>query len=125
MLILFSQIIILLTEEDLKTDMDGNDLDPIEGLKENALSSYGDNRLDAIETLATFGEEAIPALVEITNQSSNEEPQQLARAKIRDINQQSRAYSEASTKSDGDTQNDPTTGKKSNKQELEDNEGNL
>lgn len=61
--------------------------DPVEGLKENALSSYGDNRLDAIETLATFGEDAIPALVEIANESSNEEPQQLARKKIRAINQ--------------------------------------
>lgn len=68
-------------------DMSGNNIDPIDGLKENALSSYGDNRQDAIKTLATFGEEAIPALVEITNQSSNREPQQLARAKIREINQ--------------------------------------
>ena len=61
-------------------------IDPVEGLKENALSSYGENRLDAVETLATFGEDAIPALVEIANHSSNEEPQQLARAKIREIN---------------------------------------
>jgi len=66
--------------------MTENTTDPIEGLKENALSSYGENRLDAIETLATFGKDAIPALVEIANQSSNEEPQQLARKKIRDIN---------------------------------------
>ncbi|WP_251342789.1 hypothetical protein [Haloplanus halophilus] len=66
--------------------MTENTTDPVEGLKENALSSYGANRLDAIETLATFGKDAIPALVEIANQSSNEEPQQLAREKIREIN---------------------------------------
>jgi hypothetical protein len=65
--------------------MTENTTDPVEGLKENALSSYGENRLDAIETLATFGGDAIPALVEIANESSNEEPQQLARKKIREI----------------------------------------
>jgi len=61
--------------------------DAIEGLKKNALSSYGNNRLDAIKTLATFGADAIPALVEVANESSNEEPQQLARKKIRAINE--------------------------------------
>lgn len=66
--------------------MEDTTTDPIEGLKENALTSYGDNRLDAIETLGTFGEDAIPALVEITNESSKQEPQQLARKKIREIN---------------------------------------
>lgn len=66
--------------------MDDTAPDPIEGLKENALTSYGENRLDAIETLSTFGEDAIPALVEITNKSSKQKPQQLAREKIREIN---------------------------------------
>ena len=66
--------------------MDDTGPDPIEGLKENALSSYGENRLDAIETLGTFGEDAIPALVEMTNKSSKQKPQQLAREKIREIN---------------------------------------
>lgn len=67
--------------------MSGEKPDPVEGLKEDALSSYDENRLDAIETLATFGEDAIPALVEIANESTNKEPQQLARKKIREINQ--------------------------------------
>lgn len=67
---------------------------PISGLRENALSSYGENRLDAIETLATFGEDAIPSLVEIANKSSNEEPQQLARAKIREINRSGQGTTE-------------------------------
>lgn len=62
--------------------------DPVEGLKENAVSSYDENRLDAIETLATFGEDAVPALVEITNEVNKEKPQQLARKKIREINKE-------------------------------------
>jgi len=102
--------------------------DPVDGLKENALSSYGDNRLDAIETLATFGKEAIPALVEITNQSSNEEPQQLARAKIREINQSSQANSEVIAHVDGENkQNSPTqiSEEQDSERESEASEGNL
>ena len=108
--------------------MSGDEIDPIDGLKENALSSYGDNRLDAIETLATFGEEAIPALVEITNKSSNEEPQQLARAKIREINRPSQENPKATTKAGGKNEENPPTHKSDEEDSEEDpeaSEGNL
>jgi len=108
--------------------MSGSELDPIDGLKENALSSYGDNRLDAIETLATFGEEAIPALVEITNQSSNEEPQQLARAKIREINRSSRMDPKATTQAGEENEEDSPTHmpeEQDSEEESEASEGNL
>jgi len=108
--------------------MSKDETDPIDGLKENALSSYGDNRLDAIKTLATFGKEAIPALVEITNQSSNEEPQQLARAKIREINQSNQAHFKASTHADQKNEqnsNKETSDEQDSEEESEASEGNL
>ena len=108
--------------------MSGNETDPIDGLKENALSSYGDNRLDAIKTLATFGEEAIPALVEITNQSSNEEPQQLARAKIREINQSNQAHLKTTNHVDGkdeENSDDQMSNDHDSEEESEASEGNL
>ena len=108
--------------------MSKDQTDPIDGLKENALSSYGDNRLDAIETLATFGEEAIPALVEITNQSSNEEPQQLARAKIREINQSNQAHLKTANHVDGkdeENSDDQIANDHDSEEESEASEGNL
>jgi hypothetical protein len=63
--------------------MDDSDL--IERLKEDALSSYGENRIDAIDTVATYGEDAIPALIDIAEQSSSNDHQQHARKKIREI----------------------------------------
>ena len=108
--------------------MSEDQTDPIDGLKENALSSYGDNRLDAIKTLATFGEEAIPALVEITNQSSNEEPQQLARAKIREINRSSRMDPKTTTQAGEENEGDSPTHmpeEQDSEEESEASEGNL
>jgi Ran GTPase-activating protein (RanGAP) involved in mRNA processing and transport len=89
--------------------------DPVEGLKENAVSSYGENRLDAIETLATFGEDAVPALVEITNEVNKEKPQQLARKKIREINKEQEI----------EIENVKSIEKEGDSEDSEDDEGNL
>jgi hypothetical protein len=62
-----------------------SDTDPIERLKKDALSSYGENRIDAIDTVAAYGEDAIPALIDIAEESSSNDHQQHARKKIREI----------------------------------------
>jgi len=62
-----------------------DDSSMIERLKEDALSSYGENRIDAIDTVAAYGEDAIPALIDIAEESSSNDHQQHARKKIREI----------------------------------------
>ena len=57
----------------------------IEALKEDAKFSYGENRLDAIDTLATFGEDALPALVELLEFYTETDAQQHVREYIREI----------------------------------------
>lgn len=57
----------------------------IEELKWQALDSYGENREDAMDTLAAYGEKAIPALIEIAGKSSGVDHQKYARKKIREI----------------------------------------
>jgi hypothetical protein len=59
--------------------------DQIEALKHQALSSYGENREDAMDTLEVYGEAAIPALLEIADASDSVEHQKYARKKIRQI----------------------------------------
>jgi hypothetical protein len=58
----------------------------IENLAATAVDSYGETREAAIRTLATFGEEAVPALAEVAREV--DEHDELAMAEIRDINRE-------------------------------------
>ena len=62
-----------------------NEEEQIKELKQQALESYGENREDAMDTLAAYGEEAIPALIEIAGEYSKTDHQKHARKKIREI----------------------------------------
>lgn len=57
----------------------------IERLKIKAIGSYGDTREQAIETLASFGDPAIPALTEVAEELTSYDD--LAMKKIQEINE--------------------------------------
>ena len=65
--------------------------DEIERIKRDALNSYGDNREDAIDTLAVYGEDAVSALLEIAEKSVGSDHQKYARKKVREIKQDNSA----------------------------------